>query len=325
MQRFWVRASKALSIVTRELGGEYGAMLAICERAHAGLIEARADLFLFGNARNENAAIPARFWWAEGHEALTQDWSRGDFGTWIDKEIEARAFGVQFEFEGLRKLIAPERAAEVFRELSVGADPAWVSARDAQRFMYEKVGLNPVSAGPGLLDQCRLGFVAGRAQLMQMAVHSNHSWTSQEREWDIPLWFWQNFTIVGSSAQDWSRGIFNGKGRTPQGNRYITLTGVYFGKASVEALADKPEPQLASPSDGTLPNKGGRPRKEWWDDLWCGVWGQIYRGELIPKNQADVERAMLDWVSQHDQTVAESTIKPMARKLFAEWESEGKN
>ena len=325
MQRFWVRASTALSVVAREVGGEYGAILAICERAHAGLIEGRAELFLFGNTRSENASIPAEFWWAEGHEALEQDWSRGDFGTWIDKKVEARAFGVQFEFEGLRKLIAPERASEVLRQLSVSADPSWVSARAAQRFMYEKVGLNPVIAGPGLLDHCRLGFVAGRAQLMQMAISKTHNWTMAEREWDIPLWFWQNFTSAGSSAQDWSRGIFSGEGRTPRGTQYITLTGVFFGKASVEALADQAEPELAPSSTGTVASKGGRPRKEWWDDFWCGVWGQIVHGEVTPKTQADVERAMLDWVSDRGETVAESTIRPMARRLFAEWEREGKN
>lgn len=325
MQRFWVRASRALSLVARELGGEYPAMLAICQRAHAGLIESRADLVLFGNTRNENATIPAEFWWAEGHEALDQDWSRGDFGTWINREVQARAFGVQFDFEGLRKLIAPERAADAFCQLSVGSDPAWIAARDAQRFIYEKVGLNPVSAGPALLDQCRLGFVTGRAQLMQMAISSADNWTSQEREWDVPQWFWQNFTNAGSSSQDWARGVFRGKGKTPQGTRYITLTGVFFGRASVEALADQPESKPTPPSVGSSPNKGGRPRKEWWDEFWCGVWGQIVHGEFTPKTQADVERAMLDWVSDRGESVAESTIRPMARKLFVEWEREGKN
>jgi len=48
-------------------------------------------------------------------------------------------------------------------------------------------------------------------------------------------------------------------------------------------------------------------------------------GELTPKTQADVERAMLDWVNERGETVAESTVRPMARKLFAEWEREGKN
>jgi hypothetical protein len=38
----------------------------------------------------------------------------------------------------------------------------------------------------------------------------------------------------------------------------------------------------------------GRPPAAFWDDLWCAVWGRVYRGELIPKRQADVESAMLD-------------------------------
>jgi len=317
MQQIWVPALKALSIVARELGGETLAALAICERAHARLLVATASLLILDDARSEDALVPAEFWWAEGHEGLQQDWDRGDFSTRLDRDVEGRAFGVQFDFEGLRKLLPPEKVAMALRELSVGSDRAWISASGARRFMYETVGAPPIAAGPRLLDQCRLGFVPARAQLMQRRTYANQAkWSAEEREWNVPDWFWTNFTQTGSSSQDWDRGVFKGNGQAAMGSCHIQLTGVYFLRSALEALVSQVAlPQLPSPPEQ---NKGGRPRKEWWDDLWCAVWGLAYRGDLQPKNQADIERAMIAWIEERGETASESTIKPLARKMFAE-------
>lgn len=321
MQQIWVPAKKALSILARELGGETLAAFAICERAHARLLVATADLLILDETRSPDALVPAEFWWAEGHEALEQDWARGDFSTWIDRDVEARAFGVQFDFEGLRKLLPPEKVSMALRELSVSSDPEWISASEARRFMYETVGAAPIIAGTRLLDQCRLGFVPARAQLMQKRTYANSTkWSAEEREWDVSEWFWTNFTQTDSSSQDWDRGVFKGNGHAPTGSCHIQLTGVYFLRSALDALVSQVvSPQLPSPEQ----NKGGRPRKEWWDDLWCAVWGLAYRGDLQPKNQADIERAMMAWIEERGETASESTIKPLARKMFAEMQREG--
>jgi hypothetical protein len=42
------------------------------------------------------AALPPSFWWAEGHEALEQNWITGDFATWIDRTFHWQAFGTEF-------------------------------------------------------------------------------------------------------------------------------------------------------------------------------------------------------------------------------------
>jgi hypothetical protein len=64
-------------------------------------------------------------------------------------------------------------------------------------------------------------------------------------------------------------------------------------------------------------NKGGRPRKEFWDDLLIAIFAQIYEGALTPKSQADLENAMLDWASAHGHQLGETSVKGPARKLFA--------
>lgn len=130
MHQFWIPASKALSFIAREMG-DYPAILAICERAHAGLLASKAQLYIAPDQRLEQIPIPTEFWWAEGHEALEQDWVRGDFSTWIDRRYRLQAFGVAFDFEGLRLMLSTEAAAAALRELSVSFRP-----NDAIRRMF---------------------------------------------------------------------------------------------------------------------------------------------------------------------------------------------
>lgn len=321
----WIPAAKALAIVTTH-PSEFAARIALCTRANAGLVKTQARLLTMGSTRQENVAIPVEFWWAGGHEALGQDWNVGDFSTWINNLLECRAYGVSFDFDGLREMISPDKAATILREMSVASNTGWMTAKAARAFMYNELGVQPVVAGGALIDQCRLGFVTGRAVVMQQAGRAQHinDWSDAAREWDIPDWFWQRFTHRESSSQDWERGVFAGKGSGPSGVRYMTLTGVHFARPSLEAMRPVP---FGNDVIATLPTigKAGRPPADFWDDLWCAIWGQIYRGELQPKRQADVERAMLTWASDQEFDLSPSAAKPRARKLFLECEKEGKN
>lgn len=66
-------------------------------------------------------------------------------------------------------------------------------------------------------------------------------------------------------------------------------------------------------------NVGGRPKKEFWDDFWIEICRQIYEGSLIPKTQADLQRAMEQWVSDHGHDAGETVMKAAAKKLFNAW------
>ena len=317
MQQHWVPASRALSFMARELGGEYPAILAICERAHAGLLRTHAQLYIAPDQRLERATVPSEFWWAEGEEALDQDWTRGDFSTWIDQKYELKAFGVEFDFDGLRRMVAPERGVLAMREFSVSGDPNWLTAREARRQLYESNFTSPTTAHAVLLDYCRLGLVAARALRMEQTITylRQRDEEREEREWDVPDWFWREFTQSGSSVQDWERGLFSGRGRAPEGNSLIKLSGLhFFGPSLPQAEMPPTNPTEQMPKD-----RRGRPSKAWWDDFWCAVWGQIYRGELIPSNQADLEKAMSDWIAANGHEASESTVRSVARKLFAEF------
>lgn len=187
----FISAAEAIRRVS-EAVGRHQARHAICSRAHAGLIEAKAARFVADGRTFDNASVPKKFWWAEGHEALDQDWLTGDFSTWIDHSLHLQAFGVSFSRLGIEALIAPAMASR-----------------------------------------------------------------------------------------------------------------------------DTPSGPPARP--------GGRPPAEWWDDLWVEMCRQLYAGDLQPKKQADIERAMMDWAARHGHDTGISTIRPRARKLWTALKKEDEN
>lgn len=103
----WIKAAEAIETLKPVLAA-YSARIRICERAHAGLIRARAEQFHQGHRVLHGHDIPKEFWWAEGHEALEQDWVVGDFSTWIQRgSVQLKAFGVNFARSDIEKLVPP--------------------------------------------------------------------------------------------------------------------------------------------------------------------------------------------------------------------------
>lgn len=307
MAEQWIEASRALELA--------GSSYALCERASVDLVKAHARLLLIDEDRHEDVAIPAKFWWAEGHAALVQDWASGDFSTWIDHSEQFRAFGVTFALSGLLEMLPFERRGQTARSFSVAGSADWISASDARKFAYNEGGVNPAHAGLAVIDQAKLGFLTARAVLAQGSRGGSNEtgWIWEAREWDIPPWFWNGFTDAGSSSQDWALGKFAGRGKGPNNLRYLTLHGVHFLRESLGALtpvttaiAAKSEPK----------NKGGRPPAAFADEMMCAIWGLIYQGDLKPKNQAEIARAMLDWAVANEQELGATLAREKAQKVF---------
>jgi len=208
MQQWWIPARDAYDTIAKHMPGE--TRFAICSRAAEGLMQTRARLLVTEKGRFESAIVPTQFWWAKGHEALEQNWDAGDFSTWIDRTYEWKAFGVEFDFNGLKEMLSPQSGADAARSLSVVSNPEWVSARGARQFAWENLGANPVAAGDAVVQHAKLGFVPGRAVLMQCSQANSSN--VEEREWAIPDWYWDRFVSKGSSNQDWALGNFSGWG-----------------------------------------------------------------------------------------------------------------
>ena len=107
----WVNASDAIDLLMPMFGEdmEWSACRSLAKRAHSGLVKTRARLFKWEEDQGEGyggsrkvereaqfAILPKEFWWADGHEALEQNWVTGDFDTWIDSEFHLQAFGTEF-------------------------------------------------------------------------------------------------------------------------------------------------------------------------------------------------------------------------------------
>ena len=87
----WIAAETALRFLT-DTPFPYLYQQAICERAHSGMIATKAELLIWGGEEHRHRIVPKEFWWAEGHEALEQNWEAGDFTTWIDQKVQVKAF-----------------------------------------------------------------------------------------------------------------------------------------------------------------------------------------------------------------------------------------
>lgn len=101
----WITATEAVRLLKPIFNSDYGAQMTICRRAHAGLIRARAERFMVGDRSTDERDVPGGFWWAEGGEALTQNWKTGDFETWIKHTTRLRAFGISFWRADIEKMI----------------------------------------------------------------------------------------------------------------------------------------------------------------------------------------------------------------------------
>lgn len=64
--------------------------------------------------------------------------------------------------------------------------------------------------------------------------------------------------------------------------------------------------------------KRGPKRKYDWDAATHAVWGQIYRGDLKPKKQKDIELAFVAVLTKGDEGPEPSTARPYARPIWVE-------
>ncbi len=63
-------------------------------------------------------------------------------------------------------------------------------------------------------------------------------------------------------------------------------------------------------------NRGGKPLAKHWDTMWAAIAVKLHNGDLDPKTQADIERAMLEWLASQGIYAGETTIRKKARSLW---------
>lgn len=308
MAEQWISAAQARAIATTKYG--------LCERAHAGLLRTKAAFVVFGDTSRNDIELNKNFWWAEGHDALEQNWHTGDFSTWLKQKVHVQAFGVTFALSDVLDMVAPDQRSTWARQLSVVGKPEWMAARHARAHVVERVGADEAAAATWIIAQAALGFVSACAvEASAEGVEKDEkAFDWHCREWPVPSWFWSSFASSQTAETDWAGGRFDATGEGPKGERRVTLSAVYFERAALTAMTDAEA--APTPPDPATPNTGGRPRAAFAEDMLNAVWGRIYDGSLMPAKQADIQNAMLEWLAANGQSLSESTVKDRARKLW---------
>jgi hypothetical protein len=292
-----------------------GAQWRIRERALAGLIAAKAEHIIIGDDVLSDHIVERDFW-ADGREALQEDWAVGDFTSCPDGLNEVKAFGVSFDFLGLGALLGAHEQAEALRRISVIADSNWISASA----LLAKLGNSRTYVSPSavLAEACLLGKLGGRA--MRATCHGRrrnlliHRWTALE--WDVPLWFWRNFTQAESANFSWLMDKMRGEGRQAGEATQIELQGLHFHKSGLTNLGLFPDP--AGDEQAPQAKRGRKPEYDW-PAANTAIWGQIMRGELMPRSQAVIEKALQVHLAKGDKEPSESTVRPHASQIWAEY------
>jgi hypothetical protein len=63
-------------------------------------------------------------------------------------------------------------------------------------------------------------------------------------------------------------------------------------------------------------NVGGKPLAPHWDDMWAEIAVQLWNGDLQPRRQSDITKAMADWFAEQGIEVGGTSITERARALW---------
>lgn len=97
--------------------------------------------------------------------------------------------------------------------------------------------------------------------------------------------------------------------------RQLEIHRFSFTKPSEPASILVREPPITKPK-----NRGGRPASAHWDEMWAVIAVMLYLGDLKPKRQVDIERAMKDWLVSNNLEAGDTPVRDRARILWSKLE-----
>jgi hypothetical protein len=160
----------------------------------------------------------------------------------------------------------------------------------------------------------------GRSTNNRYVLVKSGLWEDAEPEADHPFWNTAKIVITsgGGYAGD-TKTEFFGVRFDPEGIAGIKRDAGLAPQSSRAPYAPQKlptQPQPANAASIQAKNKGGAPRKGWWDDLWIEMIRRIRAEELHPESGAQLQRIMLDWLADQGIYPGEETLKKTALKLF---------
>jgi hypothetical protein len=200
----------------------------------------------------------------------------------------------------------------------------WISAAETVRLLKPVVG-SDYSAKLTICERAYAGLIGARAETF---VIDNRTFHNEK----IPKEFWW---AKGHAAleQRWETGDFStwmalselaGSPHLSAGKIEAKAFGVTFAGADIEKLIPAgPATTVAATPIAKPRNRGGRPKHDFWEDLFVAIAAQLYLGDLKPKNQADIERAMHEWITNNGHTAGETPVRERAQKLWRAVDKDG--
>jgi hypothetical protein len=225
--------------------------------------------------------------------------------------------------------IGHQKGAGFTRAEKVENKENWITAAQAVQLLAPT--LKEYTARIIICTRAHAGMIRARAERFIVAGRSIDNV-------ELPPIFWW---AKGHEAlhQNWRAGDFDtwveshklGRDfRLSAGKVHLEAFNVSFLRSEIEKLmlpdtpapAPDPSTEAAAPSEPER-NKGGRPPRGFWEELWVEIARQLYVGELKPKTQADIEAAMHQWITDHNHEAGETTVRDRARMLWRAIEKDG--
>jgi predicted nucleotide-binding protein len=226
----WMSAAEA-----RQFLHPYVSAQAICSRAHAGLIKARAKLFIAQGMEQTDVEVPREFW-AKAKATQHANWVTGDFETVIRRRVNTmqgnlraerrlQAFGVEFRRPDIEQLKPASTAASTGGAPSSTQTPAptdgeWMSAQEA----LDCLELGLPDGARAICVHAFAGLVQAKAR--RFLVHG----MPDDDDAALPRAFWSR--SEEATWHDWGTGHFE----TTLNDRRFQAFGVQFRRSDIEKL-----------------------------------------------------------------------------------------
>jgi hypothetical protein len=176
--------------------------------------------------------------------------------------------------------------------VDLGNRAAWLLPGDALARVQEVIGDRTIAIDT-IVGRLRAGLLK--------AIYERWENTSKkyplDSEFVSPTW-WKHYKSGHESGYVWRTGdlrlyIGSVEGSLVETSVYLTFFRVKIEVSGIEEILANSTalPGKTSASQPKTENKGGAPRKEWWDDFWIEICRQIWIGDLKPKNQAGLVQA----------------------------------
>lgn len=292
MDEDWLPARDALAFLQR-VAPFTDQRRTICTRAHAGLIQARAETLILPKGKYSNAGIGEDFWWAEGGSALNQNWVTGDFSTWINQKFQVKAFGVSFLADDIYAIVPG----------SAKKDGRWIDSADAVERVASEAGVSLDDALAAIIHCCANRLAEARCQTLNWQYVDSYDPDEGIDDDVMPAWFWMTSARHPDAILNWRTGNFAGPGENERYYCQAQAKGVVFDRASLSNAIEYAAKHKAGPTacSSDLPDTSKPPLSEADLQKWWGkresVRDSLSQDELLtliraayPDNQISRER-----------------------------------